>query len=921
MLRGLILSLILIAFLSPEIQGQTLAFRTDEYTIQFKGTPLKRALQEFVKLTNADLIYDPAFELDHEVFLTAEDESAQSLLKMILDDSGYDFIILSSGTFVIVKEVEQKKRRGNLKGIITDKSTGSPIEFASIYLAEAGSGTFSNLDGTFTLTDLLEGKYTLQINHTGYRPLELNYDMRDPKGGNTGLVHIELEPRVFLGNELVVNGSHRPLGISRNKAQTAENLNRFNIQPGSNLLFSTQYFSGLGYDLGSQQLSVQGSGSGDHALTLDGVPVYDPYSISLISSAFSPYAIDKINIEKAGFSASDGSLLAGRVDVQQRYSATGSRQVKAQSEPFSSNLTATSPVNIAGTPIQVDLTGRISMQELIPNQPITSQLNEWDRLDPLLQNFLMGSDGDIAHYDVANQNNDFGFYDLHITASERKKDFKETSFSAYLGGSDVRADLLSERNTLISDQPSLVYTRENAQYHNSLIQLSHRDFSNAKTVWDLQAYYSSSWYSNQYIMQNNGHFGNTSNTDQLFNDLVQLDAADENRNRNFIRELGFKGSINYSINSRNQIELGLNPRYFDYHVEFSDLFYLSTIDQSQVLQLGSYIESRSRIRDNISLETGIRFTSLEMENLFAEPRASVQFDLPNSRLGYSSIQVSGGIYRQFVNRFGVSNIGPSSLLPQYNFWLPSNADSEIPLSLHLAMSYKIETDMGLNIHTEAFYKEIRRGLSLNFPALFTDGSQQSTLHNQDQYLQTYSGFARGYALTLSKQFDEAGLFVEAIYERTLSQIRIENQFNNELMPTQWNEPHRVKLFSRWRISQKFEWVKTALWVPQRFRGFRDAYYNFLPQHSATNFGDYDMNDPSQVQLPYFFNLSTGLQYTQLVKSSSIRLRLDLQNVTNRRNVMDYGLTPFVQSGQDIEFRRYARRLPGLIPTFSIELTF
>ncbi len=916
-------TLIAILFCSANVmsKAQTIVLRTENYSIQFRGTPLKQALQQFVKLTSADLIYDPAFELDHEVYVTAKKVSSKELLSLILEESGYDYIILSSGTYVVVREVRERSRYAPVKGIITDKDTGRPVELASIYIADTGSGTFSNLDGTFTLPELLEGNYTIQINHTGYMPLQVEVDLEQLLTQDQGNLEIEMKPRLYLGDALVVNGSHQPLGINRNSVQNSADLNLYAVQQGTNLLKTTQYFSGVNYDIGSQQLSIQGSGSGDHILTLDGVPVYDPYSVSLITSAFSPYAIDKIQMEKAGFEASAGSQLSGKVNVRQKYSVSGAKRLQLQVEPFSSNLSATTPVNVGETPIQIDVTGRISMQDVIPNQQLSRQLDEWDQLDPLIQNFLMGSDQDIDHYDVAQQQNDFGFYDFHLTAAEKKNDFKETSFSMYFGGSDVRTDLLSERSTFNSMQPTLVYSREDASFQNNLIQLSHTNATRARIEWEAKTYFSSSGYQNQYLMQNTQHFGHTDNTAALFDDLLNKDMEDQSMNRNFIREFGFRGSFNYALNARNRLEVGLNPRYFSYHVQLNDLFYLPTIERSEVFHLAGYAEADSRIRENIRFKAGLRLTSPELDQVFAEPRASLQIDLPTTNIRYSSLKFSGGLYRQFVNRFSVSNVGPSSLIPSYNFWLPVGSNNRIPQALHLAASYKMETETGLNLHTEFFYKDIREGLSLNYPALFNENNAFDAFHDQNNYLQSHSGFARGYALTLSKQFDEVGLMLEGIYERTISEISIDNQFNGNSVPTQWNEPHRIKLFSRWKLGEHWDLISSALWIPIRNRGFRDAYYNFLPQHSNGSFGEFDLNDPAQVNLPAFFNLNTGIQYHRELGESAIKARLDIQNITNRRNVMDFGLNPLLIAPQQIEYERYARRLPGLIPTFSVEFSF
>ena len=65
---------------------------------------------------------------------------------------------------------------GTLKGTITDRITGKPVEFANVVIMKNGvqkMGTSTGLDGTFTLKPIDPGTYTVQSTFIGYIPFKL----------------------------------------------------------------------------------------------------------------------------------------------------------------------------------------------------------------------------------------------------------------------------------------------------------------------------------------------------------------------------------------------------------------------------------------------------------------------------------------------------------------------------------------------------------------------------------------------------------------------------------------------------------------------------------------------------------------------------------------------------------------------------
>jgi hypothetical protein len=65
--------------------------------------------------------------------------------------------------------------QGQLSGIILDKNTETPIEYATIILKQEGQileGTISKSDGSFLLPISSDGNFNVEITFLGYQKLE-----------------------------------------------------------------------------------------------------------------------------------------------------------------------------------------------------------------------------------------------------------------------------------------------------------------------------------------------------------------------------------------------------------------------------------------------------------------------------------------------------------------------------------------------------------------------------------------------------------------------------------------------------------------------------------------------------------------------------------------------------------------------------
>lgn len=102
-------------------------------------------------------------------------------------------------------------------------------------------------------------------------------------------------------------------------------------------------------------------------------------------------------------------------------------------------------------------------------------------------------------------------------------------------------------------------------------------------------------------------------------------------------------------------------------------------------------------------------------------------------------------------------------------------------------------------------------------------------------------------------------------------------------------------------------------VWKRSWGFRRAYYDYLAAHTAAeSLAPFDLETPADDRLPPLYQIDAGLTYSRAIGPLAVDVRADALNLLNRRNVVDWSLTPSVESGVLTRAERImSRRTPVL----------
>ena len=328
------------------------------YDLAVREDPVAAALEELVSRTGMSLVYSSEVVEGRTALCRIEGAEPEALLRCITRSAGLDFYRLSSGTYVIIREARELPAYGTIAGSVTDALTGEPVPGARVALADGAAAGVSNAGGLFLLGRLLPGPHRLRITRPGYQPALVPIDVP-----SDGMVRrgFRIRPEAVRLDPIVVNGLEEPgggLGGTERGAMIEA------LEDGGDLSRAVRSGLGVARRPVFADLSIQGGGPGEHLVRLDGVPVFDPVSLGRTRSAFSPLALRRITVRKAGFAVTHGSFAAGVVDLEHGPGAHGRQAgVRVMADPYSASGEVTLPLNVLGAQGSAMVSGRISTIE------------------------------------------------------------------------------------------------------------------------------------------------------------------------------------------------------------------------------------------------------------------------------------------------------------------------------------------------------------------------------------------------------------------------------------------------------------------------------------------------------------------------------------------------------------------------------
>ena len=893
---GFVAVMILLSFFAGESAAQ-IKPPDKTYSIVLRGVPLNEGLQQFITITAGDvpISWDPLVVSGKRVFCVIENARTEALLNCILRGTGLDYVIRSNGLYVVGLATEGPPLFGNLRGIILDYDTEQPIPNATIYLAEADRGVVANYEGMFIFPRLLPGSYSVRVQHIGYRTRQTKIDIDAGEDASTEII-LESES-IVITTPLVIDGRIPSSSMLGAASATQEDVTQ-NLSAGtSGLLQSLDAMPGVRVNDTTADIHIQGGEAGEHQFRLDGTPVFLPLNVASFIGPFSPFALGKITVHKAGFSARLGSQISGIIsaehDLRIPYGSAGKKQGKQftfQVDPLSTNgrysgfwdMSSGKHVTLLGS-------ARLGTWSLLAPPALSRLMDEWNTVDTFLLSAFAEQNTPFANL-PSTGNPAIQFADIHAASKVRFGALKTWNTSAYwgrssLGNSLANIDLLADPSSLTNQLSGFkdLYSWQTgmAQTRLDVVQSAH-----ALTSIGLK----SSFYKLSHDFE--------------VPDQLSGETAEDDGNRVF--ELTLDGSMDYFADSGMELDIGAEATVTGSKFTVAGTQQFPLTHASTGWRAAAFVENKIHVGLNTVIEAGLRTTWLDArQSLYAEPRLAARMDWLKTPLGNVSLFLATGLYRQFVSQYDVSSRSPRTFVSSTRFWMGNDATVKPPKAAHFTAELLVTPNKNWTTSAESFYKHQYHILSIDYSA---SNPQIVSSLDQNEFLKSSNGYSYGFSGSVQRLLNPGNIKVR--FDHTISRRKINDLFGNRTLSVPWSEPFRLELATdlvpakgvvllmRWRGS----WGRT--W------GYRKAYYDFLSAYlndvdslleelrangvsgDAINrikrqITNYDLTAPDSHTLPPIYQLDLSGSYSMRLGKYTLQLRADIINVLNRDNTAEW----------------------------------
>lgn len=263
----------------------------------------------------------------------------------------------------------------------------------------------------------------------------------------------------------------------------------------------------------------------------------------------------------------------------------------------------------------------------------------------------------------------------------------------------------------------------------------------------------------------------------------------------------------------------------------------------------------------------------------------------------------------------MTNPGPTSLVPAFSIWSHEGL-ATAPKAWHVSSSVDLQPTDQTTINLEGFYKWQPTTYTVSYQNLLREENiSQSSIN---AFAEATEMGTAGASIRLHQAVQNTKLKVILGYDFNYNRINLDTQFGRAL-PASWNEPHRFQMRSLWRFLS--DWTAVAKWqtVLGRTWGFRQTYYNYLFFEGGGRFGNFTFTHPEDDRLAPFHQLDLSLIYQPSFNVMDMEVRLDLINVLDRYNTIDWSLRPEDENSN--QYIIHKRTMPGFHPSLSIQMTF
>lgn len=188
------------------LQSNTGTRNDSKITVAFDGVPLDEAIRTIAQRAGVRMMFSASTLPAKKVTYRAKDVSGITALTGVLRGTGVEIERAADGSLklTVPRRAVKGNTQGGISGKITDAKTGKNIPGANISIGTDNRGTTTSEDGSYRLTGISTGTYTVTVRLIGYAKQTRSVTVGE---GATIAVDFKLEPSVNVLNQVVVTGT------------------------------------------------------------------------------------------------------------------------------------------------------------------------------------------------------------------------------------------------------------------------------------------------------------------------------------------------------------------------------------------------------------------------------------------------------------------------------------------------------------------------------------------------------------------------------------------------------------------------------------------------------------------------------------------------------------------------------------------
>jgi len=323
-------------------------------TLKVKDKSIPEVLSEITKVSKVQFSYNPQlFSPGIAASVNAKKQSLSDVLYEVLTKNGFSFQSVENH-IVIKREAGQDQpatqmgdlhpHRFTLSGYLRDKNSGEVLIGANVHIRGSYTGVTTNGYGFYSLT-LDAGEYPVAFTYVGYKEALLTIDLtKDTK------LSLEMEEAKTEIREVEIVAAVKEEEVRRNQmSEFSFNSKTLSQLPGFggdlDIIRALQSVPGIQtFGDGSALYYVRGGNFDQNLLLIDEVPVYNPSHLFGFFSAFSPDAINSVQVYKGDFPAKFGGRLSSVIDIKAREGNLKRFGFSGNTGPYASEVTFEGPI-------------------------------------------------------------------------------------------------------------------------------------------------------------------------------------------------------------------------------------------------------------------------------------------------------------------------------------------------------------------------------------------------------------------------------------------------------------------------------------------------------------------------------------------------------------------------------------------------